>query len=249
MPRHVATVSPSPWWWASSSARRPRDGAGRRPVRRARLAGPRRVLAAVPVGAARAAASCGWTATSPSRAGCWSPACCGAPSSPPSRVILFRASAARRRQRARQPRRGRAGHRGGHQGRLPAAAAVVAPRTSSTACWTASSTPAWSASASPSPRTSSTSPPPTTAPTASARAAPTALTAHLRPPLPDQPVRAPALHRLHRASAWAWRSPRAAAGAGRWRRSPASLLAALLHGAVERLDLSAPATSSSSTSR
>ena len=98
----------------------------------------------------------------------------------------------------RQPGGRRPGHRGGDQGRLPPPAAVVAPRTSSTASSTASSTPAWSASASPSPRTSSTSPRRTTAPTASAPAAPTALTATFVVRCLFSPFAHPLLHRVHR---------------------------------------------------
>ena len=65
------------------------------PVRRPRLAGPRGRCSRRCRSARSSAASCGWTATSPSRATCWSPACCGAPSSPPPPPSCSRASASR----------------------------------------------------------------------------------------------------------------------------------------------------------
>ena len=145
-------------------------------------------------------ASCGSTATSPSRVACWSRGLLWGVFVATAAALLLQGiggfvGGCHRRH---EPRDRGAGHRGGQQGRCSSCCCCGGGAPSSTACSTASCTPAWSASASRSPRTSSTSPRPTTAPTASARAASDALTGTFVAALPGQPVRAPALHGLHR---------------------------------------------------
>ena len=128
------------------------------------------------------------------------PACCGAPSSRPPPRCVFQGigGSSGGATDERQPGRRRAGDRGGRPRASSSCCCCGGAATSSTASSTASSTPAWSASASRSPRTSSTSPAAYNGTDGLGPGGTEALTGDLRPALPLQPVRAPALHLLHR---------------------------------------------------
>ena len=95
-----------------------RHGPGRRAVRALPAPSPSRPCWRRCRSARWSAASCGWTATSPSRAPCWSRGLLWGAFVATAAALVFQGiGPGRRRQRARQPRRDRRpDHRGGDQG-------------------------------------------------------------------------------------------------------------------------------------